>query len=391
MTTHRPNWIMQGWLLLLMGLAPVGCGMFQRDPDDGNSSDEQIASPEGTDAADAPDAPERDDEADRLAEEARDYANRIEGADAQGTKPRANALDIMPGELTSSDRALPAGANQTDDTGNVTSSQSDQPAETDGESQHNTIEPDADQSDTTGQPRALSRAELLIRLRAELSAGGGDDLQSWLQRAALAALDPQRTITAEQVQHLSSDQREVVLGYQRLARRIAELPHGEADEQRAKLQTAVDELHETLAGQRSFEIAALELCRKVNGYGVYDPFEQTTFLVGRKHPVIVYAELANFQTEREGDEYVVRLSQELVLYNESDGLPVWRQQPEQIIDRSRNRRRDFFVVQLIHLSERLSVGKYHLKVRITDRTAQQVDERSIPITIVADPELVRQP
>jgi hypothetical protein len=98
--------------------------------------------------------------------------------------------------------------------------------------------------------------------------------------------------------------------------------------------------------------------------------------------------LDNFHTSRDGNgQHTVRLSQEVILYNDADGLPVWRQRPEQILDRSANKREDFFVVQIIHLSNRLSVGKYHLKVRITDEVGQQVDEQSIPIQIVADPQL----
>ena len=60
----------------------------------------------------------------------------------------------------------------------------------------------------------------------------------------------------------------------------------------------------------------------------------------------------------------------------------------QIVDRSRNRRRDFFEVQLIKLPPQLSVGKYWLKVRVTDLHGNYIDETSLPIKIVADQALV---
>jgi len=384
MITLQPRWLVSFGLLVMGCVAPPGCGMFEKDADPPNAAESDTAVAEGDGAASGDD--DSDAEADRLAEEAREYAGRIADAGGQGAGPRANALDIMPGELTPSDRGPRSTGNDADDTPDATAAPSGEPDQSGGGAAEVVVEPDA-----AAPPRPLSREQLLSRLRDTLTRGGGNDLRRWLQRASLASLDPERAITAEQLQHLPAAERDVVLDYQRLARRIAALPTGDADQQRAELENAVHKLHQTVAGQRPFEIAALELCRKVNGFGVYDPFERTTFLVGRKHPVIVYAELANFHTESEGDEHVARLTQELILYNESDGLPVWRQQPEQIVDRSRNRRRDFFVVQLIHLSERLSVGKYHLKVRITDRIAQEVDEQSLPITIVADPELVRQP
>ena len=80
----------------------------------------------------------------------------------------------------------------------------------------------------------------------------------------------------------------------------------------------------------------------------------------------------------------VRLTQELILYKESDGLAVWRHEPTQIVDVSRNRRRDFYVVQMITLPARLSEGRYRLKVRLTDQHGDSVDETTLRVQIVAD-------
>ena len=57
-------------------------------------------------------------------------------------------------------------------------------------------------------------------------------------------------------------------------------------------------------------------------------------------------------------------------------------------DRSKNVRRDFFVVQRIDLPANLNVGKYLLKITIEDLVAQSTDQANIPIQIVADPNLV---
>ena len=87
-------------------------------------------------------------------------------------------------------------------------------------------------------------------------------------------------------------------------------------------------------------------------------------------------------------QYEVKLAQQVSLYNEADGLEVWRHPSVQIVDRSRNRRRDFFEVQLIKLPPQLNVGKYRLKVRVTDYHADCIDEASMPIRFVADQTLV---
>jgi hypothetical protein len=156
---------------------------------------------------------------------------------------------------------------------------------------------------------------------------------------------------------------------------------------RQTLDCRLDELF----GHLPIKIRHTELCRRVTGFGVYEPFESHTFLAGRDNKMIVYVELDQFRpSETDEDMYEVKLQQELALFNESDGLAVWRNEPVQIVDTSRNRRRDFFVVQLVTLPARLSVGKYMLKVRVTDLHGGSIDETSIPVEIVADEALVQR-
>jgi len=59
-------------------------------------------------------------------------------------------------------------------------------------------------------------------------------------------------------------------------------------------------------------------------------------------------------------------------------------------DRSRTRRRDFYIVQRIDLPANLSVGKYNLKVAVRDRHAPGGAEAEavVPIQIVADASLL---
>ncbi len=135
-------------------------------------------------------------------------------------------------------------------------------------------------------------------------------------------------------------------------------------------------------------IATLELCRSVQSYGVYDPFTNHNFLSGQPNRAIVYVELDHFRTQEVADGYEVKLKQELILYNEADGLAVWKAEPVQVVDASRNARRDFYIVQMMSLPARLASGKYRLKVRITDEHGESVDETTAPIRIVADEALL---
>lgn len=148
-------------------------------------------------------------------------------------------------------------------------------------------------------------------------------------------------------------------------------------------QSAMNDQITKLFGPDATRIGKVEFCRTVSGYGVYEPFESTTFMAGIEQPLILYVELENFNSLYDGQQYRVRLSQQVALYTDADGVRVWHLPQEEIIDVSRNKRRDFFTVQLLHLPARLGVGKYRLKVRIHDINASSYDEITMPITLVA--------
>jgi len=143
-----------------------------------------------------------------------------------------------------------------------------------------------------------------------------------------------------------------------------------------------DQLSE-LFGSVSVHIRQIEFCRTVAGYGVYEPFESTTFMAGVEQPLILYVELENFNSIHDGNQYRVQLTQEVELYTDADGVRVWSLPREQIVDMSRNKRRDFFTVQLLHLPARLGVGKYRMKIRIHDVNGGSYDETTVPVTLVA--------
>ena len=80
--------------------------------------------------------------------------------------------------------------------------------------------------------------------------------------------------------------------------------------------------------------------------------------------------------------YETKLTQETTLYTEA-GLPVAQEKARTLIDLSRNRRHDFFVVKMMKVPATLPIGRYLLKVTIIDQTVSRVAETTIPITVVA--------
>ncbi len=179
--------------------------------------------------------------------------------------------------------------------------------------------------------------------------------------------------------------------HEKIARAMAK--SSAASDAGATLADAVRAAAERLDEWSPLDLSTMELCSRVDGFGVYTPLPGPRLLAGRAHRLIVYAEVERFSTKSAtgaaGEPgYVVELSQEVNLFTDADGALVWRRPEETVRDFSRNKRRDFYMVQLIELPENLSVGSYRLKATIRDAATGGVAEAIAPIEIVADPRLV---
>lgn len=232
----------------------------------------------------------------------------------------------------------------------------------------------------------LDRQALLDGLLKDIRASQDPAMAKAVSAAALALVDPDHKLDEADLAPLSPSQRDQV---QRYHRTITLLGRKLASGDQSLSPSEVSDQLTAILGQAALHMSNIQLCRKVSGFGVYDTFESTTFLAGREQPMIVYAELENFRSTQDSrGQFQVKLTQEIVLYNEADGLAVWKQPVAQIVDRSRNKRRDFFVVQLIRLPARLGVGKYRLKIRVNDVAGGSIDESSVQVQIVAGESLV---
>ena len=241
----------------------------------------------------------------------------------------------------------------------------------------------------------LSRDALVTELRRVLSSASDPPMQRALAAAGLSLADPTRQLSAGDLTGLTPGQRDAVLRYQQLIQELGrQLVNSGAKIDTSTLDRLVARDDSAPAADKPLAIRTVQLCRRVSGFGVYDTFPSNTFLAGRDQRMIVYVELDHFTAVHNAPgappgTYQVKLRQQVTLYTAADGTEVWRQAPVDIVDESRNRRHDFFVVQMIDLPARLGVGKYMLKVRVSDVHGGSVDEASVPLTLVADQALVR--
>jgi hypothetical protein len=147
------------------------------------------------------------------------------------------------------------------------------------------------------------------------------------------------------------------------------------------------EISDRLRTQAELNIPTLTLCTDVKGFGSYEPIEPGRFEAGKEHKAIVYCEVENFASVLDDQKrWETRLTQDIVLYTEGNGLEVWRDkaQARPIVDFSRNRRHDFFILKMIRLPANLSIGRYILKVSVVDQQVKRVAENTVAIQVVAE-------
>lgn len=176
---------------------------------------------------------------------------------------------------------------------------------------------------------------------------------------------------------------------------------GSAAGNESELADLLDDLALRLGALQQIRIRTARLCSRVEGFGQYTPFSGNRFLQGRTNRVIVYAEVDRFAHRPSqaadtaaggtGGEWTVDLSQELNLYHDADTILAWRRPEERVVETSHNKRRDFYVIQMIDLPPTLTVGAYNLKVIMRDKTSGAAAEALIPIQIVADAALAQRP
>ncbi len=218
--------------------------------------------------------------------------------------------------------------------------------------------------------------DALALIAADLLRPGGPKGDAAIDQQTLDALAPSERQTLEA-----------------LRASLRELAGAPPESMAGALQGAAEKLQQALG----VRIGRVELCSRVDKFGSFVPFAGPEFLARSANAALVYVEVERFshraltssdRAATPGDRWAVDLSQELRLYHKADGRLAWRGPTERIVDTSRNRRRDFYLVTKIDLPSALTVGSYELQVTITDETTGSVDQFAVPIGIVADPSLV---
>jgi len=232
-------------------------------------------------------------------------------------------------------------------------------------------------------PAELTR--LLAESLAKRGASSTEPTRDWLAYAALALGEPSLSLPTDFGSDLLPAEREriekVHAAFAAVGRLLAQ--GGEID------QATAEGLVAALTGGPKLEIPKVEFCTKVESFGRFAPLGSDRFLARSNARFILYTELAGFSSELVDGEFVTRLATRVSIESERDGLEVWARQPAwtAVVDHSPTRREDFFVGEIVSVSEYLSVGSYRLKIEIRDEASGRVATASHPLHIVADPSM----
>ncbi|MFW6146515.1 MAG: hypothetical protein ACOC7R_04195 [Planctomycetota bacterium] len=237
-----------------------------------------------------------------------------------------------------------------------------------------------------GEPEAPTLApdaiEAYIAAAVDRAEANPDDLDQQIQARLLLAAAGRDDEALRPIPDLDSQENQRVAALLQMI--IALRDRGAASPEAANERLeALDRLQNQLRSVADLQIPVVKLCRQVDGYGVYAPFPNTTFLAGRTQPVIVYCEVRNFSAQSDTTGlYRTRLNMTLGLYDAAGNLAQPLQKNADIEDVSANHRHDFFLTRVYYFRDHLAPGDYTLKITIEDPAANKIQTATVDVTLV---------
>lgn len=248
----------------------------------------------------------------------------------------------------------------------------------------------------TDEEQIARLADELAGLLRDEAAGAKDPARSFMAMATLEGIRPGIMVELSEEQGgglgtvLSPEEIEAIRAARALVAGLID------DESQAtdpnELANLLERVSEQIRPHTAVRLTDVQLCRKVIGFGQYTVFASNSFIAGRPIRMILYTELDRFahrpviarDEPGEGERWAIEVTQELSLFVDRGRSPVWHRPEQRVVQTSRRKLRDLFLVHDIVLPSNLGTGSYQMRVRVRDLTSGSVDERYIPIRLVAD-------
>lgn len=228
--------------------------------------------------------------------------------------------------------------------------------------------------------KEMNEARFIQYLKSRTNSEDAFDSDSeWRLRLVEAALDhaPEATDVSPTLPSESGSLLKALVGVIDAVWRTVRDPLAIGDEALQR----IDELRYALADRADPKVRAIELCRKVVTYGVYEEMGDAEFIAGQSIRTIVYTEIANLSAEETPEgRYRTSLATRAEVLT-ARGESVWQHEEPEIVDLCSRRRQDFFIAQRITLPPTLAAGDYVLKLMVEDKLSGKADESSRPFVI----------
>lgn len=249
------------------------------------------------------------------------------------------------------------------------------PAEVEAKPAHVPTSPEKSSSAPTTSDQLLQKLATRVREYPRDTAAQLDyQLLRFLRDESVPELGPIAPLPAEDREVISA----IVDGLSNFRAAL----RGDSDMLQAKKIAPLLEMGDRLRAQGDLILPATALCTNVERFGVYEPMTPARFKPSTQNVAVLYCEVANFSSQLgDGKQWETRLKHEAVLYSEV-GLSVWKSKADVVADRSRNRRHDFYIVERLVVPP-MPVGRYLLKVSVTDLQMNRVAETTVPVEVAA--------
>jgi hypothetical protein len=154
------------------------------------------------------------------------------------------------------------------------------------------------------------------------------------------------------------------------------------DKQRAAAAlSALDDARAKLAELATLQVRNAAFVTAVDGFGAYTPVKATKFQPGQS--VTLYAEVENFRSNSTEEGYHTSLATSYQVLDKTGRRVDGRQFPD-VVDKCRNRRRDFHMQYQFPLPTRIYPGEYDLQLTITDHNSGKIGQATLPFEIAGD-------
>jgi hypothetical protein len=211
----------------------------------------------------------------------------------------------------------------------------------------------------------------LAKARLEQGGGGvGATSAPWGLRARVLAWLAEPDIDPGVGVHEVDDVRAVLKGLGDPA--AGNPPRGE------EIRAAVQVLEE----RAPLEIAELKVCRRVDGFGDFVPYEPAVRKPGEG--VVIYCEVEGLRAEAHASGFRTRLAAQLEIVPEGGGPPAVVKALGTGEESCRRRRRDYYIAYGFTVPKTLAPGHYRLRLTQRDLVADRTATREVEFTVATD-------